>query len=135
MALLRQRDIYVYADTFYVPDRARWAHLRDEIHVNVGTGLKALSALEEENASSLERRALGARPRDIGARLGVEHSAAPGTLRRIMLNHRPVRRGGPGNPGAQGDQLEAVPYVHAPAGEESEISARLSAWLVGPLPL
>lgn len=51
----RADDPSRYADTFYVPERARWAHLRDEVHEHVGTGLnKALSALEEENASSLE---------------------------------------------------------------------------------
>jgi type I restriction enzyme M protein len=39
-----------YQDTFYVPDKARWAHLRDELHHNVGDGLnKALAALEEDN--------------------------------------------------------------------------------------
>jgi type I restriction enzyme M protein len=51
----RADDPSRYADTFYVPERARWAHLRDEVHQDVGTGInKALSALEEENASSLE---------------------------------------------------------------------------------
>ncbi len=51
----RAEDADRYADTFYVPERARWAWLRDEVHQDVGTGLnKALSALEEENASSLE---------------------------------------------------------------------------------
>ncbi|MGM0575155.1 MAG: N-6 DNA methylase [Myxococcota bacterium] len=40
-----------YKDTFFVPERARWPHLRDELHDNVGDGLnKALGALEEENA-------------------------------------------------------------------------------------
>ncbi len=39
-----------YKDTFFVPDKARWQHLRDELHDNVGDGLnKALGALEEEN--------------------------------------------------------------------------------------
>jgi type I restriction enzyme M protein len=39
-----------YADTFFVPEAARWAHLRDELHHNVGDGLnKALGALEEHN--------------------------------------------------------------------------------------
>ena len=39
-----------YQDTFFVPERARWEHLRDELHHNVGDGLnKALGALEEEN--------------------------------------------------------------------------------------
>jgi type I restriction enzyme M protein len=39
-----------YQDTFFVPEKARWAYLRDELHQNVGAGLnKALAALEEEN--------------------------------------------------------------------------------------
>ena len=41
-----------YADTFFVPEGARWEHLRDELHTGVGDGLnKALSALEEENTA------------------------------------------------------------------------------------
>jgi len=41
-----------FADTFFVPENGRWQHLRDELHVDVGSGLnKALSALEEENTS------------------------------------------------------------------------------------
>jgi hypothetical protein len=41
-----------YADTFFVPDIARWEHLRDELHHNVGDGLnKALGALEEHNTA------------------------------------------------------------------------------------
>ena len=33
-----------YADTFFVPERARWSHLRNELHDDVGTGLnKALA--------------------------------------------------------------------------------------------
>jgi len=39
-----------YTDAFYVPDAARWSHLRDELHNNVGDGLnKALGALEANN--------------------------------------------------------------------------------------
>jgi type I restriction enzyme M protein len=39
-----------YGNTFFVPEQARWAHLRDELHHNVGDGLnKALAALEEAN--------------------------------------------------------------------------------------
>jgi len=39
-----------YADTFFVPPVARWEHLRDELHHNVGDGLnKALGALEDHN--------------------------------------------------------------------------------------
>jgi type I restriction enzyme M protein len=39
-----------YAETFFVPPAARWEHLRDELHHNVGDGLnKALGALEDHN--------------------------------------------------------------------------------------
>jgi len=41
-----------YADTFFVPPKARWDSLRDEVHHNVGDGLnKALAELEEANTS------------------------------------------------------------------------------------
>lgn len=41
---------YSYTDAFFVPAKARWAWLRDELHQNIGDGLnKALGALEEEN--------------------------------------------------------------------------------------
>ncbi len=37
-----------YADTFFVPDVARWDYLRDELHHNLGDGLnKALASLED----------------------------------------------------------------------------------------
>lgn len=37
---------------FFVPERARWATIRDELHDNVGNGLnKALAALEESNVA------------------------------------------------------------------------------------
>lgn len=40
----------MYADSFYVPEKARWPYLRDELHQNVGDGLnKALGTLENEN--------------------------------------------------------------------------------------
>ncbi len=40
-----------YKDTFFVPKRARWPQIRDDLHTNVGDGLnKALGALEEDNA-------------------------------------------------------------------------------------
>ncbi|MCA9515833.1 MAG: type I restriction-modification system subunit M N-terminal domain-containing protein, partial [Myxococcales bacterium] len=39
-----------YQGAFFVPATARWPHLRDDLHHNVGDGLnKALAALEEEN--------------------------------------------------------------------------------------
>ena len=41
-----------YAETFFVPPEARWEHLRDELHHNVGDGLnKAHGALEEHNTA------------------------------------------------------------------------------------
>ncbi len=41
-----------YADRFFVPEKARWAYIRDELHHNIGDGLnKALGALEETNTS------------------------------------------------------------------------------------
>jgi type I restriction enzyme M protein len=41
---------YSYSDAFFVPPNARWGHLRDELHQNIGDALnKALAALEEEN--------------------------------------------------------------------------------------
>ena len=39
-----------YTEAFYVPQKARWNQIRDELHHNIGNGLnKALGALEEEN--------------------------------------------------------------------------------------
>jgi len=41
-----------YTESFFVPEKARWEYLRDEVHQNVGDGLnKALSALEEANTA------------------------------------------------------------------------------------
>ena len=43
-----------YGDTFFVPERARWAHLKD-LHANIGQELnKAVAELEEANADILE---------------------------------------------------------------------------------
>lgn len=51
-ALKRADSSQYYADTLYVPDRARWPHIRDELHERIGDGLnKALGTLEEENPS------------------------------------------------------------------------------------
>jgi type I restriction enzyme M protein len=39
-----------YADTFFVPTRARWSYIEKELHSDIGNGLnKALGALETEN--------------------------------------------------------------------------------------
>jgi type I restriction enzyme M protein len=47
--------LYQQTGTFFVPDRARWRFIHDELHQNVANGLnKALEALEEENPDSLE---------------------------------------------------------------------------------
>jgi type I restriction enzyme M protein len=49
-AELRAEAKSYYTNTFFVPEAARWNHLRDDLHNNVGDGLnKALAALEEEN--------------------------------------------------------------------------------------
>ena len=49
-AELRANSPTYYAGTFFVPPVARWEHLRDELHHNVGDGLnKALGALEDHN--------------------------------------------------------------------------------------
>jgi len=49
-AELRSNSPSYYAETFFVPPPARWEHLRDELHHNVGDGLnKALGALEDHN--------------------------------------------------------------------------------------
>jgi type I restriction enzyme M protein len=51
-AELRADSPTYYADTFFVPPAARWEHLRDELHHNVGDGLnKALGALEDHNSA------------------------------------------------------------------------------------
>ena len=44
------RSRYADQQVFYVPPEARWEHIRDHLHKDVGNGLnKALGALEEEN--------------------------------------------------------------------------------------
>ena len=49
-AELRANSPTYYAGTFFVPLEARWEHLRDELHHNIGDGLnKALGALEDHN--------------------------------------------------------------------------------------
>src|SRR5665811_2142367 len=41
-----------YTDSFFVPSKARWEYLLNEVHHNVGDGLnKALAALEEANVA------------------------------------------------------------------------------------
>ena len=48
----RAEDRDFYSEAFFVPELARWAHLRDDLHHQVGDGLnKALGALEEANES------------------------------------------------------------------------------------
>ena len=48
----RAESAVSYKDTFFVPPRARWTFIRDEMHHDIGTGLnKALGDLEETNTS------------------------------------------------------------------------------------
>jgi type I restriction enzyme M protein len=48
----RAESTAYYADTFFVPEAARWEHLLKEVHDDVGNGLnKALGALEADNAA------------------------------------------------------------------------------------
>ena len=48
----RADDPDFYDEAFFVPERARWTYLRNELHHQVGDGLnKALGALEEANPS------------------------------------------------------------------------------------
>src|SRR4051794_29615338 len=43
---------YIDKGAFFVPERARWARIRDEVHENIGNELnKALGALEEANTA------------------------------------------------------------------------------------
>lgn len=47
----RAESASYYTDTFFVPEKARWDWLHNELHNNVGDGLnKALAAMEEGNA-------------------------------------------------------------------------------------
>ncbi len=51
----RADDPDFYKDAFFVPSEARWWHIRDELHFQVGDGLnRALAALEESNPLSLD---------------------------------------------------------------------------------
>lgn len=51
-AKLRAESPERYIESFFVPERARWARIRDELHHNIGDELnKALGALEDENQS------------------------------------------------------------------------------------
>ena len=50
-AELRANAKGYYTQTFFVPEKARWSYLHNDLHNNVGNGLnKALAALEEENS-------------------------------------------------------------------------------------
>ncbi|TVP60081.1 MAG: SAM-dependent DNA methyltransferase [Nodularia sp. (in: Bacteria)] len=49
-AKLRAESPTSYKETFFVPEQARWAYIRDELHKNVGQGLTdALKALQNSN--------------------------------------------------------------------------------------
>lgn len=47
----RAEDASRYTDTFFVPPKARWSYILNELHQNIGDGLnKALAALEDANS-------------------------------------------------------------------------------------
>lgn len=49
-AIMRAERKSSYTNTFYVPEKARWSYIRDELHDKIADGLnKALGALEEDN--------------------------------------------------------------------------------------
>lgn len=49
-AVLRAENPLSYKETFFVPEKARWKFIRDDLHQDVASGLnKALAALEENN--------------------------------------------------------------------------------------
>lgn len=51
-ATRRAEDPAYYTESFFVPPEARWTHIRNEVHQDVGNGLnRALAALEEANTS------------------------------------------------------------------------------------
>jgi type I restriction enzyme M protein len=78
-----------YTDTFFVPPRARWARIRDELHENVGDGLnKALGALEEHNPATLHGVLDHINfTRQVGGRVRLTDT----TLRRLILHFSKVR--------------------------------------------
>ena len=50
-ALKRANNPTLHAETFFVPEEARWVNIRDQLHHNIGDGLnKALGALEAANS-------------------------------------------------------------------------------------
>ncbi|MGH1394707.1 MAG: N-6 DNA methylase [Trichormus sp.] len=49
-ANMRAENPTTYKETFFVPEKARWTYIRDELHKNVGQGLNdALTAFEDSN--------------------------------------------------------------------------------------
>ena len=51
----RAESSSMYAETFFVPVKSRWAFIRDEVHQDVGNGLNiALGGVSEENPDTLE---------------------------------------------------------------------------------
>ena len=81
-ALKRADNRTFYASDFYVPPRARWPYIRDELHERVGDGLnKALLALEEANRPlegvlahvDFNRQVGQTRPSDLKLRQLIQH--------------------------------------------------------------
>jgi len=58
-----------YADSFFVPEEARWGFLRDEVHKNVGDGInKALARSSIKTQASTAYSATSISPKRSGSR-------------------------------------------------------------------
>lgn len=78
----RLEDPTFYRDTFFVPEKARWTHIRDDLHRDIADGLnKALGALEESN------QALAGVLGHINFARQVGQSRIPDVKLRSLINH------------------------------------------------
>lgn len=78
-----QQSRYQEVNAFFVPERARWRYLHDELHDKVADGLnEALAALEEHNPDSLEDVIQGI---DFTKRVGKKQ--VPETRWRQLIKH------------------------------------------------
>ena len=77
-----------YAGAFYVPERARWPYLRDEVHEDVGDALnKALGRLGEENEALRGVLDHISFTRQVGRRARLDDQ----TLRRLIQHFSTIR--------------------------------------------
>ena len=85
-ALLRAESPARYRETFFVPDAARWPHIRDDLHDDVGSGLnKALGASATKAARRLVEHAYQERRPNL-ATADATHIRHPnGRIRKIRF--------------------------------------------------